>query len=83
MMLGNLTYLYRALNLRLLNQSMFLGTSIESGNVWNKRSDMSFGNLKHSYSVFLGLNTFMGPVHLGVATAPGGYTNIFFQLGRN
>lgn len=83
MMLGNLTYLYRALNLRLLNQSMFLGASIESGNTWNQRAEMSFGNLKHSYSVFLGLNTFMGPVHLGVATAPGGYTNLFFQLGRN
>lgn len=83
MALGNLTYLYRALNLRLLNQSMFLGTSIEAGNVWNQRNAMSVGNLKNSYSVFLGLNTFVGPVHLGIATAPGGYTNIFFQLGRN
>jgi NTE family protein len=79
---GNATYLYRAVNFGLAGEAAFIGTSLEIGNAANEKSDFSLGNLKKSLSVFVGANTFMGPVHFGIAIAPAGEFNLFLQLGR-
>ncbi|MET3121192.1 NTE family protein [Oxalobacteraceae bacterium GrIS 2.11] len=79
---GNFTYLYRALNFGMAGEAAFIGTSFEIGNAANQKSDFQFSNLKKSLSVFVGANTFMGPVHFGVAVAPAGAFNLFLQLGR-
>ncbi|MDY7537428.1 patatin-like phospholipase family protein [Undibacterium sp. RTI2.1] len=79
---GSVTYLLRAVKFEMAGQNLFLGTSFEAGNVWNSRSEISFPSLRKSASVFVGFNSFMGPIYLGVAVAPAGTRNIFFQLGR-
>jgi NTE family protein len=79
---GNATYLYRAVNFGMAGEAAFIGTSLEVGNAANQRSDFGLANLKKSLSVFVGANTFMGPVHFGVAVAPAGEFNLFLQLGR-
>jgi len=79
---GNATYLYRAVNLGMTGEAAFIGTSLEVGNAANQRSDFGIANLKKSLSVFVGANTFMGPIHFGVAIAPAGEFNLFLQLGR-
>ena len=46
-----------------LNVPVFVGTSIELGNVWRSRSDVSASSAKTNGSVFLGLDTLLGPVY--------------------
>jgi NTE family protein len=79
---GNFTYLYRALNFGMAGEAAFIGSSLEVGNAASQKSDFSLNKLKKSLSVFVGANTFMGPVHLGIAIAPAGEFNLFLQLGR-
>ncbi|MFZ6747569.1 patatin-like phospholipase family protein [Undibacterium sp. Ren11W] len=79
---GSLTYLLRAVKFDLAGQSLFLGSSLETGNVWNKGSDISFASLHKSASLFAGFNSFIGPIYVGFALGTSGARNIFFQLGR-
>jgi len=79
---GNATYLYRAVNFGMAGEAAFIGTSLEMGNAASQKSDFDLSKLKKSVSVFVGANTFMGPVHFGVAVAPAGEFNLFLQLGR-
>ncbi|MFZ6812963.1 patatin-like phospholipase family protein [Undibacterium sp. Rencai35W] len=82
MLYGSATYLLRAVKFDLAGQSLFLGTSLEAGNVWNTKNDISLSSLRKSASLFAGFNSFMGPIYLGVAAGPAGARNVFFQLGR-
>ena len=82
MLYGSLTYLLRAVKFDLAGQSLFLGTSLEVGNVWNKRSEISTASLRKSASLFAGFNSFIGPIYLGFAVGPAGAKNVFFQMGR-
>ncbi|MDE2430868.1 MAG: patatin, partial [Burkholderiales bacterium] len=82
MLYGSLTYLLRAVRFDLAGQSLFLGTSLEAGNVWNKGNEISLNGLRKSASVFAGFNSFIGPIYLGFAFGQGGTRNVFFQLGR-
>ncbi|MFC0351299.1 patatin-like phospholipase family protein [Undibacterium danionis] len=82
MLYASATYLYRALKFDLAGQSLFMGSSLEFGNVWNQGKDISFNNTRKSLSLFTGFNSFMGPMYFGVAIAPSGVKNIFFQVGR-
>jgi len=79
---GNATYLYRAVQFGLAGEAAFIGTSLEIGNAANDKSEFALSKLKKSLSIFTGANTFMGPVHFGVAFAPAGEFNLFLQLGR-
>ncbi|MFZ6657548.1 patatin-like phospholipase family protein [Undibacterium sp. TJN19] len=82
MLYGSLTYLLRAVKFDLAGQSLFLGTSLEAGNVWDKRSDISLSSLRKSASLFAGFNSFIGPIYLGFALGQNGARNVFFQMGR-
>ncbi|CAN5845816.1 patatin-like phospholipase family protein [soil metagenome] len=79
---ASMTYLLRAVKFDLAGQSLFLGTSLEAGNVWDKGSDISLKSVRKSASLFAGFNSFIGPIYLGFAVAPSGSRNVFFQLGR-
>jgi len=82
MLYGSATYLLRAVNFEMAGQSLFLGSSLEAGNVWDTGKDISAPSLKKSISLFAGFNSFMGPIYLGFAVGQGGARNVFFQLGR-
>jgi NTE family protein len=82
MLYGSATYLLRALNSELAGNALFFGSSLELGNTWDTRKDISLPSLRKSLSLFAGFNSFLGPVYLGVAQGQGGNKNVFFQLGR-
>ncbi|WP_185732212.1 patatin-like phospholipase family protein [Burkholderia sp. Bp8963] len=63
-------------------KALFVGASAELGNVWSLDSDVTSGPLKQSYSFFTSLTTSFGPLYVGIALAPGGRRNLYFQLGR-
>ena len=81
MVYGNVTYLLRALKFGLMGESVFFGTSLELGNVGNANSDFTYNRLKKNLTFFVGANTFIGPIHFGIAVAPTGVRNLYLQLG--
>jgi NTE family protein len=65
-----------------LNVPVYIGASLEEGNVWNRRADMSFGSAKTNGSIFLGLDTILGPVYLATGFDDGGGSAYYLFLGR-
>jgi NTE family protein len=65
-----------------LDLPTYLGVSLEVGNVWQSRSEASFGNTEKDASVFLGLDTFLGPVYLATGLDSHGNQQYFLYLGR-
>lgn len=65
-----------------LDVPVYLGTSLEMGNVWNARRDMSFGSAKTNGSLFLGLDTLLGPVYFATGFDDGGGSAYYLFLGR-
>ena len=53
-----------------LTRGFFVGGTLEAGNAWVQRSDVSLSNLRTGMSVFLGADTGIGPLYLGLTWAP-------------
>jgi NTE family protein len=65
-----------------LNVPVYIGASVEQGNVWRSREDMSFGDSRTNGSVFLGLDTVLGPVYFATGFDEGGGSAYYLFLGR-
>ncbi len=65
-----------------LNVPAYLGLSLEVGNVWDRRRDISLSSAQRHGSLFLGLDTLVGPVYLGTGFSDGGETGFYLFLGR-
>ncbi|HVS76226.1 MAG TPA: patatin-like phospholipase family protein [Steroidobacteraceae bacterium] len=61
---------------------VYLGMSLEAGNVWQNMSDAKFTNLHKDASLFLGLDTFLGPIYLGSGFDDHGDQAYYLFLGR-
>ena len=66
----------------LFSLPVYLGVSLEAGNVWNDRSDMGFDDLIVAGSVFTGADTPLGPVYLAYGYAEGGNDSVYLFLGQ-
>lgn len=60
---------------------VYFGASAEAGNVWQSRSEMSFGSMRLNGSLFAGIDTFVGPVYLAAGLAEGGESNFYLFIG--
>ncbi|MGA7823350.1 MAG: patatin-like phospholipase family protein, partial [Steroidobacteraceae bacterium] len=60
----------------------YLGMSLEMGNVWQSRSAASFGNTQKDVSVFLGLDTLLGPLYIATGFDQHGNEAFYLFLGR-
>jgi NTE family protein len=60
----------------------YIGMSLEVGNVWQSRGQASFGNTQKDASLFLGLDTFLGPVYLASGFDTHGNQQFYLFLGR-
>ncbi len=65
-----------------LDVPVYVGASVEQGNVWTDRREISFGSSRTNGSVFLGLDTILGPVYLATGFDEGGRTAYYLFLGR-
>jgi len=65
-----------------LDVPAYIGTSFEIGNIWQHRGDASFGSAHKDASLFLGLDTLIGPIYIGTGLGDGGTTNFYLFLGR-
>ena len=55
-----------------LNVPLYAGASLEAGNTWASRRDISLKDLRYASSVFLGSDTGLGPLYVGIGYAPRG-----------
>lgn len=79
---GRLTY-YRRLPWSVgVARALFVGGSLEAGNAWTRRSDISVKDMRSGASLFVGADTGIGPLYLSVVSAPRGYTGLYLFLGR-
>jgi NTE family protein len=65
-----------------LNVPVYIGSSIEVGNVWNTRRDISIDSARTNGSLFIGLDTLLGPVYLATGFDEGGGSAYYLFLGR-
>ena len=65
----------------ILDTPLYLGASAETGNVWQSRSEMSFDSALVSGSLFVGIDTLIGPVFFAAGLAEGGQTNVYLSIG--
>jgi NTE family protein len=80
--LGRLTTYLRLNNQPVLTRGFFAGASAELGNAWARRSRVHWRDLRSGYSLFLGADTGLGPLYLGLTWAPQGLSGVYLQLGR-
>jgi NTE family protein len=60
----------------------YLGFSVELGNVWRRREDVSVDSALLNGSAFLGFDTFLGPIYLAAGFGEGGDRTLYLLLGR-
>ena len=66
----------------LLNASLYAGGSLELGNAWQDSDDVKLSNALFAGSLFLGADTFIGPVYLAGGLAEGGKSALYLFIGR-
>ncbi|MEJ0100946.1 MAG: patatin-like phospholipase family protein [Pseudomonadota bacterium] len=65
-----------------LNVPMYAGVSAELGNVWERRSDISFASARKDASLFFGMDTFLGPAWFAAGYDSRGKYAFYLSLGR-
>jgi NTE family protein len=65
----------------ILDLPVFVGGSIEVGNVWARTSDISFGDLRTAASGFIAVETPIGPAWFAVGQSNSD-TSVYLVLGR-
>lgn len=62
---------------------VYVGATLEAGNVWDDTSDAGFNDLRYGGSAFIGVDTPIGPMYLGYGLAEGGNSAAYFFLGQS
>jgi NTE family protein len=66
----------------LLEASLYVGGSLELGNAWQDSSEITFSNSLFAGSLYLGADTFIGPVYFAGGLAEGGHSALYLYIGR-
>ena len=65
-----------------LDVPVYAGASLEAGNVYDSISDISVDDVIVAGSLFIGADTFLGPIYIGAGLAEGGNFSAYMFLGR-
>jgi NTE family protein len=60
----------------------YLGASFEVGNTYVHRADLGWGSARKDVALFLGLDTFLGPLYIGSGYDQSGNSAYYLFLGR-
>ena len=60
----------------------YVGFSLELGNVWQRRSDVSVESALINGSAFVGFDTFLGPIYVAAGFGESGDRTFYLLLGR-
>ncbi len=78
--IANLAYYRRVGDIALL--PTYIGGTIELGNTWQDRSDISLHSSIFAGSVFVGVDSILGPIYFAGGLAEGGHRALYFYVGR-
>ncbi len=62
---------------------MYTGFSLEVGNAWLESSDINSENLRIAGSLFVGAETFLGPIYIAIGATDKGETAFYFNIGKS
>ena len=65
-----------------LNVPLYLGASLEAGNAWMDRNQISLSSARKDASVFFGADTFLGPAYIAAGYDDRGRSAFYLFLGR-
>jgi NTE family protein len=67
---------------RFLGRSSLLGGTLEYGNAWQERGDMAWDDGILNASLYLGFDSWLGPMLIGYGWREGGQDQLFLEIGR-
>lgn len=67
---------------RAIGRNIYAGFSLEAGNAWQSKSDIRYGQVKKAGSIFLGLDSIIGPMYFAWGHTFGGSSAFYLFLGR-
>jgi NTE family protein len=79
---GRIVYYHRLAIVPWLGGGVFAGGSLEAGNAWQRRNDVSASDLVKAGSVFFAADTFFGPFYFAYGRATGGASSFYLMIGR-
>ena len=79
---GRLNWYWRLAEPPVFARGFYVGASLEAGNAWARRRQVSLGDLRTGASLYLGADTGIGPMFLGLTWAPLGEAGISLLVGR-
>ena len=65
-----------------LTRGFFVGATLEAGNTWLERRDIALRGLRTGMSLYLGADTGVGPLYVGITYAPKGQAGLALSIGR-
>nr|WP_229821686.1 patatin-like phospholipase family protein [Photobacterium aphoticum] len=82
---GALVYSYRLLDndFGALSVPVYIGGSLEQGGVWDDERDISLSTSLTAGSLFVGLDTPIGPVYLAYGHAESSQSSFYFSVGSS
>ncbi|MDX1303110.1 patatin-like phospholipase family protein [Photobacterium sp.] len=82
---GAMVYRYRLLDndFGVFSSPVFIGGSLERGGVWNTDSEVSWDSSISAASVYIGIDSLLGPLYLGYGQAEGGKSSFYLSLGSS
>ena len=64
-----------------LGRGLYFGAGLDAGNVWQGGEKITPGSLQYGGSLFVGADTVLGPLYLGMGVGDGGNRTWFLYLG--
>ena len=61
---------------------IYTGFSLETGNAWDNQDDIHSDNLRYAGSIFIGADTFMGPLYFAFGATNRGERTIYLNIGK-
>ena len=82
LLFGRVSYYQRLAQTPVLTRGFFVGGSLEAGNAWDSRQNVSLRGLKLAGSLFIGADTGLGPLYLGLGKGRNTDTAVYLFIGR-
>ena len=79
---GRAVYYHRMGPLRFIGRAWYLGGSLEVGNIWQTRSQVSFADTYKAGSVFVAADTYIGPFYFAYGRTNRGESSWYIFVGR-
>lgn len=61
---------------------IYTGFSLEAGNAWFDRNEINSENIRYAGSLFIGADTFMGPLYFAIGATDHGEAAIYLNIGK-